>query len=396
MLNQPDFWNDRRLTLDQDKENDEEEVERTLEDYIADLDIALLSLVEPLDVAEKELASLLDSILLSSLWKRTISRDSAEVQALEQALLLSRAEWLWRTTSISQRRACFAASLGRASGVFLYENLDYLLNLLIEFQLAVNSKDGDGLEAAVLQFASTVMQDRFFSARKLPSNWERALASWVRGVAFSQVLEGWGEGERPSVQAFIQDAVVFKLVWAAEAVRVQAQTLDHPGSTLLGDGPALVLTYGVPSIAAALLCQRGFASRVGAVWATSVSRSSFHDFSGLIDWLLENHEQISGREFWSSDDQYLLWKAQAIADGERQHVRWIRRTIRVTPDWQVKQSPSGSRVRIVSQNSRIASVCSEFLEPLGRVKFDFDPRGSFFHAEVLANGDLEVEVFGPP
>ncbi len=61
----------------------------------------------------------------------------------------------------------------------------------------------------------------------------------------------------------VQDGVVFRLVWAAEAVRVQAMSAGHPRAEEVGDGPMLALTHGLPSIAAALLCQAGYASRPG-------------------------------------------------------------------------------------------------------------------------------------
>ena len=55
--------------------------------------------------------------------------------------------------------------------------------------------------------------------------------------------------------SFLAGRLVFRLVWAAEAVRVQAAKTGHARSDELGDGPVYALTYGVPSIPAALLCQ---------------------------------------------------------------------------------------------------------------------------------------------
>src|SRR5207253_10830513 len=61
------------------------------------------------------------------------------------------------------------------------------------------------------------------SVRKLPENWEDVLAEWVKGTAFSEILDGRKATDAQRTQAFIQDGVVFRLVWAAEAVRVRSE-----------------------------------------------------------------------------------------------------------------------------------------------------------------------------
>lgn len=77
----------------------------------------------------------------------------------------------------------------------------------------------------------------------------------------------------------------------------------------LGDGPALALSYGVPSISAALLCQMGFASRVGAVLATTRLSATFEDFDRMRSWMGENDSMLSRMDFWESPDQYLLMES---------------------------------------------------------------------------------------
>ena len=67
----------------------------------------MLSLVEPLGVDVGELAALLDEVLKDSLWKRTLAHGTDNQRSIEEALLISRAEWLWKTTTTAQREACF-------------------------------------------------------------------------------------------------------------------------------------------------------------------------------------------------------------------------------------------------------------------------------------------------
>src|ERR1019366_1285661 len=71
VLNQHDLWEDTRLAAEGAAGDDEDEVEDSLEKHIADLDVALLSLIEPLGAQVAQLATILDDVLKDSLWKRT-------------------------------------------------------------------------------------------------------------------------------------------------------------------------------------------------------------------------------------------------------------------------------------------------------------------------------------
>src|SRR5262249_38127704 len=157
------------------------------------------------------------------------------------------------------------------------------------------------------QFAQVAMSEPFFAVRNLPDNWEAVLAGWVNGTAFSEILAGRKARDAQRTQAFIQDGVVFRLVWAAEAARVQAIATDHPRQSEMEDGPAFVFTYGVPTIPAALLCQMGFASRVGALWVTQQHAASFNDTDGLREWLRTNDAFLDDPDVWESEDLYLMW-----------------------------------------------------------------------------------------
>jgi len=141
VLNQRDLWADARLAASQ--QSAEEDEEDLLEKQIADLDVALLSLIEPLDADISQLASVLDAVLQDSLWKRTLARENEVTRNIERELLRSRAEWLWGNSTPDQRRACFYSGLGRKPGLFLNDRLDALVDILCGFQSAVIADDQD-------------------------------------------------------------------------------------------------------------------------------------------------------------------------------------------------------------------------------------------------------------
>jgi len=237
--------------------------------------VALFSLIEALDTDASDVAAVLDEALKNSLGKRTLAREDEPTRTIERELLRSRAQWLWRRSTEEQRRACFYSGLGRKPGLFLHEQLDALVDVLCTFQAAVAVDDGDPAAAAATALYEEVMKEPFFAVRKLPSDWQKALAEWIKGTAFSEILKGRKARDARRTQVFIQEGIVFRLVWAAEAVRVQAVATGHARASELGDGPAFALTYAAPSIPAALFVPDGFLIPCGCRLGCSRARGIF-------------------------------------------------------------------------------------------------------------------------
>jgi hypothetical protein len=393
ILNQSDLWGDARLSAAA-TEDDEDEGEDGIEAQIANLDVALLSLIDPLNTDVSQVATVLDEALKDSLWKRTLAREDERTRAIERELLRSRAEWLWRNSTEEQRRACFNSGLGRKPGLFLYEQLDALVDILCAFQAAVAADDGDAAGAAAIALYVEVMKEPFFAVRKLPGAWETAMAEWVNGTAFSEILKGRNARDAQRTQVFIQEGIVFRLVWAAEAVRVQATATGHARASELGDGPAFALTYGVPSIPAALLCQMGFSSRVGALWVVRELAGSFTDTIGLRVWLMQHDALLSEREFWESDDLYTLWR-HGSSPASAEHPRpWNHAKYGATVDWKANRPAANTQVRSIAGNDRSATICAQDLTPLGTAQFAFNPHGAFLDGIVNSSGKLGISYYG--
>ena len=255
--------------------------------------------------------------------------------------------------------------------------------------------DGDAAAAAAVALYEEVMKEPFFAVRKLPSKWEDVLAGWIKGTAFPEILNGRAARDAQRTQGFVQEGIVFRLVWAAEAVRVQAIATSHARAGELGDGPAFALTYGVPSIPAALLCQMGFPSRVGSVWVTRELAASFSDTNGLRDWLREHDALLSDPDFWDSDDLYTLWE-QASSPASTEHPRlWNHATHTVSVDWKIAPRPvPHTQVRIIAGNDRSGTICATDLTPLGTAQFPFNPHGVALDGDVTSAGEIQVAYFG--
>jgi hypothetical protein len=334
-------------------------------------------------------------VLKDSLWKRTLGHVPEEQRNMELALLRSRATWLWGNTTVPQRKACFFSGLGRQPGLFIHEQLDALVDVLCEFQSAVAIDDEDSVADATVRLAKLIMPEGFFSVRKLPETWEDVLGDWVKGTAFSEILDGRRAVDVQRTQAFVQDGVVFRLVWAAEAVRVQALATEHPRAAELGDGPAFVLTYGVPTIPAALLCQWGFSSRVGALWVTRQLNASFKNNAGLRQWLRANDALLEDAEFWESEDHYLLWMQRAAApSGEIYPRPWNRKTYEVSAEWSGQTPTPQTLTRVIPSTGLAATICAADLSPLGTAQLPFDPHAVALDASIDSSGQVAIDYFG--
>ena len=389
VLNHREMWADSRVLQVDDVDDDDDLLDAALAAQIDDLDVALLSLVDPLDTPVDELATVLDNVLESSLWKRTMARHGLGVQNLERALLVSRAQWIWSTTTFEQRQACFAGGLGRDAGVYLYDQLDRLVDILVTFNAAAMTGDADGGGAAAVAFANAVSEVPFFAPRKPPDDWADALTQWVQGTAFSDI------GTSQKRAAFIQNHVVFKLVWAAETVRAHAVRSAHARVLGLGDGPALTLTHGVPSISAALLCQAGFASRVGAVAATQKIGWNFFTMSDVGSWIVEHRDRMSQDDFWDSADQQLLWEHRATGSGGGFAAAWVNDTGVVSVSWDGDPCGFGERLRMLPLGGRRARVCRLDLTPLGVAELPWPAIGCSLRATGRTAGRISVAYFGP-
>ena len=177
-------------------------------------------------------------------------------------------------------------------------------------------------------------------------------------------------------------------------MRVQAIATDHLRQSELGDGPAFALTYGVPTIPAALLCQMGFASRTGALRVTQQLGATFKDTDGLRDWLRENDAFLADPEFWESQDHHLMWRNGLTPSAEGYPKPWSHSVHDVAVKWTAPVPHQGSATRIISGSGYTGTVCSSDLVPLGTVQLPFDPHAAALDARVDAAGHVRIEYFG--
>ena len=142
--------------------------------------------------------------------------------------------------------------------------------------------------AAACELAATVFQVHPFSPDELPDRWPELVTAWLSGAAIGSVVR---DGSAAEVE-FIQQGLVYRLVWAMEAVRVHALAVGEPDANNLSGAAAFALTYGAPTVQAAMLIEAGLSSRAMAVELTRALPSEFSDATGFYELLLDVIERV--------------------------------------------------------------------------------------------------------
>lgn len=117
----------------------------------------------------------------------------------------------------------------------------------------------------------------------LPDDWAAILTAWLEGRALAPLAAG----REDQVLKFVEQALVYKLPWAMEAVRVcglaHGDVLEGAGSmddVELGVAVGAVET-GSLNISAAMLMHAGFSSRLAAISAVVRTQANFTTMSEL-------------------------------------------------------------------------------------------------------------------
>jgi len=377
---------------------DEESRQRVMS-WLADLDTAILGAVEPLECSIDEVSGLLDEVLQSSLWQRRLAGLDESTQTLQRGILRARARWIWERTDDRQRRGFFCAGLGYAAGAFIDENLDGLLESLLRADEMLSRGDVDDAVAEVTILAGILnaVEPFRYKDRDDLDDWPSLLAGWIKGIALNAVLQT-GAVEEVS---FIQDGIVYRLVWGVEAVRVHAVAKGDPRGVRVGNRVAMALTYGLPYLSAAFLMEAGLPSRSMALDLAELVPRPVTERSELAPWVHELITYLRRVAPWHDEESMRLWsdfvdRWQTHAQGawvEEQNewdVRWLDARSRPLP---------GTGVRIVLDRvPGRGRIFSGDMEHLGDVvgRMDVNRLQGHLDAEVgPAAATVTVTRFGP-
>jgi hypothetical protein len=134
----------------------------------------------------------------------------------------------------------------------------------------------------------------------LPRNWKAILKQWVSGKEVSEI--------GPHHMRVVEDAFMYRLVWALEAIRTRRVSLGWSPDIIPGGGAAALET-GVPRLMMSILIRAGLPSRRAAMVAIESTDANFASPAEMRLWLESNEiAALTAQRDWPTPDTAALWK----------------------------------------------------------------------------------------
>jgi len=337
--------------------------------FLTTLDTAILSMLGEQEVADDAIEGTLDEVLTSSLWSRRLLHRKETVQQMLKAGLVARARFIWGKTTAAQRRGYFLAGVGLWTGKKLDAEAAALNELLATANGAILTHDTDAAIAAITAFAEKAFSIEPFAPDDLPEDWCPILRSWLLGETIADLAKG----QEDEVLQFVEQALVYRLPWAMEAVRVRAIANGEllESSIMMKDlelGLAVAaVESGTLNRSAAVLMHAGFSSRIAAIIAVTETGADFTTMGELRRWLRSHNVagQLDSPE-WPTAQSHGLWVQfiESLAPSRRH--TWRKRTHILKVHWDDVYPDSGTPVRLFNENGRTLVLNADFKQ-LGRL-----------------------------
>ncbi|MDO8775720.1 MAG: DEAD/DEAH box helicase [Burkholderiaceae bacterium] len=366
--------------------------------HLASLDTAIFSLLGDTFVLDAEVEAKLDEILVASLFQRRLARYKEDVQKLLPAGLHARAKYIWRNSTPAQRRGYFLAGVGLAAGKALDERAPELERLLLVANVNIDLGDQEEAVAAITAFAEIAFDIVPFRPERLLDGWRPLLRRWLLGEPVSETSS---RDNDESVQ-FIEQAFVYNLPWAMEAVRVRAEAHEDLFSdeVKLSDytraHAVAALETGTLVVAAAILIQAGFGSRLAAIQAVTSTGASFDSMPGLMAWLASDEVQtLSAAPNWPTSESHVLWLDFHGPGGAQAVQAWAATEYTSGITWQGVPMPPGTPLRIGGGAGKERSVFTADFREVGTLGWMPSSKGLIV---ATSTGDLDkftLEYLGP-
>ncbi len=384
-----------------EKEGETVEARKRWETHLMSLDTAIFSLLGEMPVPDEELENCLDEALSASLFQRRIARHKEETQTLLKMGLHARARYIWGNSTAQQRRGYFLAGVGLTTGMALDAQAPELEQLLLTANAAVLAEEKDAAVNAITAFARIAFLIPPFTPQALINGWESLLELWLQGLPITDVLSG----DTDEVVQFIEQAFVYNLPWAMEAVRVRAEVHEDMFSEELKLSDfsqtyaVVALETGTLSISAATLIQAGFGSRLAAIQAVSSTSANFDSRSGLVAWLSSDEiRTLSAKSDWPTPTSHQLWTEFVTGvSGGFATKAWSSTSYTSPVTWHGAPMPPGEALRIGGYPGKEQCIYSADYQEVGTIGWTPNPlaKGLMIATSNGSKEKFDLEYVGP-
>jgi superfamily II DNA/RNA helicase len=387
--------------LASEKHEDEARERRDWDRYIATLDTAILSLIGENDVLDEEIPGVLDDILRSSLWERSLAHRSDEIKAVLTTALISRSQNIWARSTAMGRRGYFLAGIGLKTGHALDAVAVETNQFLVSANAAISSEEYEDAIENISAIAERVFVIPPFVPVAIPTNWQAILRCWLLG----QPIFGVAENQENEVLQFVEGALVYRLAWAMEAIRVRGvangDTVGIFGFPLenheLGMAVSSVET-GTLNRSASILIQAGFTSRRAAIKAVTESAATFSNALELRQWMSSDAvADLSAHASWPTIETKRMWDSFVQGFSPQESKVWKKHNYWAHVKWRTGfELPSEAPLRFYEIDGQPFILSPEGLY-IGKLCAPLNPsRQGLVRASVMDEpGKVSITYFGP-
>ncbi len=355
---------------------------------LARLDSAILALVAH-DADVNQLAQALDDVLQGSLWQRSVNRSPENSRTAVTTILRTRAQFIWNNSTPLQRKGAFFAGVSFDTGVKLNEAAQRLNALLMSSDSAFLEGNAEDAIAHTIEFAKIVFAISPFNVEEFPAGWETLVQQWISG---RRIADFAGNIESEVVN-FIENALVYKLVWALEAARVRAIAAGEADEDSFNGYSAMAVETGTHLYSASLLIHCGLASRLAAIKAVTDGNGNFIDTQEMRRWVFS--AAIKRRTLdnnWPTPETASLWKDFVDGLSRPTIEKWEELELDAPLNWSGAPLRPGTPVRI-KDGKRVFTIK---WEPVGELRQVVQDTGGIFLAHVSRTGNSIIGQYVGP
>lgn len=388
-------WDFPLVVGETDEKKNEEETKWI--NFVENLDTALISMLGEEDVSIDQIASKLELALNSSLWQRRLNRQNSYI-ALFNSVLVQRANFIWKRTTSFERKGYFLAGVGLSTGKYL-DNIGAQANkLLVNANKSIIDNEIETTITSVTSLAELIFSISPFIPKNLPSNWKYILEFWLKGYTLTSI----SFDNINDVLEFVEEGIVYRLIWGIESVRVRAlANEDLLNGILVGDYELGLL---VPSLengtlnrSVAILMQAGFNSRIAAINAIETTNAIFSNGLELESWLnSEMVARLSLQDDWPTASTSKMWKSFRLGFKPLSNRIWQSFQIEKIVNWQYGFMPIVNLpVKLENINNDNTIVVNSKGDMVGSINECIDlVKNGVYYCLVNDRNNLQITFWG--
>lgn len=356
------------------------------------LDTAILSMVGDEAADAADVIQVLADAMRDSLWVRQLRRLNDEDSLLIRAVVEQRAQFLWNTSTPAQRRGWYLAGLGADAGSELAAAAASIVDLTNAAEISI--AEGERAEASdgLINLAAQVFSISTFAPTIPVNNWRAVLGSWLAGESLGEMNE-----KQMEVAQFIENDVIYRLVWGIEAARVYELAQGNLAADSIDGSASAALEAGTLNPAAAVLLRSGFDHRAAAIKAVSDTQANFTDAAGMRAWIDNLGPWLASDPKWPTEASRGAWDEFVRRLRLHRRHRWEQHVLPLDEvEWFEEPPSKGEWLRVSHDGAETVTLWTPGFDLLGRAQVALhEHRQGLLHAVCGDGGTVLLRYHGP-